>query len=327
MKNADKSKIHPSLERLRVAAGRVETRATTVRGQMRACRGQLVDMGQRLTAKSWAARCADRALRGRYRDPREQAQDVIALLAEIWGALDRVQGRCSKRVLRVQDVLDHISHRTITPREYVSGGYKYRYTWTAAGAVLEECGTVVSWGVGRVSRMSDTPTSGHRVALRTVQGIAWGHALLNGDAIAVRARLGDYFIRYDWTGKRTGVAGEMPADMVGRWGQWEHAETVEALREEIARKREIMARDVEAKRESARQDRRARLFARLSGAALVRVETMRGAGACMAGIEAWARAHGRGLDQAVSLREVAVDQPVWAVRAARYLLRQQIVNA
>jgi hypothetical protein len=119
-------------------------------------------------------------------------------------------------------------------------------------------------------------------------------ALLPGDYLACRksGRRAVVVTRYaaDWT--RTGYAIPMPADLVARYGRWEHGITVAACRAEIATKRAVVAADAAKARAAKRDARRVHLAAVMCARLTVSYQHARRAGLCDAGIRAYCRAHG-----------------------------------
>jgi hypothetical protein len=262
---------------------------------------------------------------------RDQAKGAVALVAEIKAELDAAQGRCSARCLTVQDVLDAIVNAPYEqPRVYVASAYKYPYTWT--GLKTEEHGDAIRWGVQRVSAKYQQHAD--RVVGKEVlgHGLAWGGALLDGDVIAIKpSEKAKHYIRYNAKGQRTGVCCYLPKDLRdahGGWNQWEHAKTAKGLAHEIAFKRLKIRDAAAAARLEKKQERKARLLARLSKRLQATYQDARSCGFCHAGIRAWADHHGVPIDGSVALDILAHDNnrsaQVVALHVARNFLRANL---
>lgn len=130
--------------------------------------------------------------------------------------------------------------------------------------------------------------------------------LLDGDAYAIRGADGTC-TRYTAAGKITGYACQLPADLMDRWGRWEHAATPEGLAAEVDAKRKILASAARYSRATRRDDRAVRLLARISATPVVYSDA-RAAGACAAGIEAWAADRGVSVSAAIPCRVLHRDQ-------------------
>jgi hypothetical protein len=131
----------------------------------------------------------------------------------------------------------------------------------------------------------------------------------------------DLVERYDVRGRMVGVALKVGA-------AWEHGADRAECEAETLRKTQLTAeRELLAKRaaltalQTARRDRRARLFARLSQVQ-VGFADVRGAGACAAGISSWCAAHKIATDATVPLAMLAHDNAArgYALRIAAKVL-------
>jgi hypothetical protein len=131
----------------------------------------------------------------------------------------------------------------------------------------------------------------------------------------------DLVERYDVRGRMVGVALKVGAS-------WEHGADRAECEAETLRKTQLTAeRELLAKRaaltalQTARRDRRARLFARLSQVQ-VGFADVRGAGACAAGISSWCAAHKIPTDATVPLAMLAHDNAArgYALRIAAKVL-------
>lgn len=114
-------------------------------------------------------------------------------------------------------------------------------------------------------------------------------------------------VLYAPTGARKAVAIPMPAELIKRYGAWEHGATIEACHAEIARKR-VIARDAaKHARASRRDDRAARLLSRSRNLTATFADA-RAVGYCATGITGWAESRGLPLDAQVPLRRLARDK-------------------
>lgn len=133
----------------------------------------------------------------------------------------------------------------------------------------------------------------------------------------------DLVERFDLRGRMVGVALKVST-------AWEHgADRAECEAETLRKARLTAEREGLAKRaaltalQTARQDRRARLFARLSQVQ-VGVADVRGAGACVAGISSWCAVHKISMDSTVPLAMLAHDNAArgYALRIATRVLSE-----
>jgi hypothetical protein len=150
-------------------------------------------------------------------------------------------------------------------------------------------------------------------------------ARLKTDALAIKNKAG-VIIRYNADLRPCGRAIPMPADLRDEYGPYEHGITLADCRREIAHKRKAVAqRKLEAAL-AKRQERFARLFARVATNAHATVDDARAAGYCTAGIQAWCTERGVDPTGAVPLATLAHDadrraQTV-ALLVARKIARQ-----
>jgi hypothetical protein len=122
---------------------------------------------------------------------------------------------------------------------------------------------------------------------------------------------------------RTGVAVRMPADLAS-FGRYEHATSLRGCAVEIKRKRKTVAAARKLALMTARNERRARLLARVSARLTANFEDARACGFCAAGISAWAAERGVSLDSSVSLTTLAHDSDRRAQAVALLVARKFI---
>jgi hypothetical protein len=154
----------------------------------------------------------------------------------------------------------------------------------------------------------------------TVIVSALGHgAALTDTAWLVQRPHG--FDRVSIVGTVQGVSVPQDHRLVAEFGAWEHARDAMGCDAETARK---FARVTE-KRQSARDERRVRLLARLSSRLTATLSDATACGYCLAGITAWATARGVDLSSAVPLSTLVRDADDRAVRVALLVARRAIV--
>lgn len=328
---------HPTLTRMRRFASSHGSRAQTTAGVLRYLRAHpcAVREGmQREVVESRLAaerRLADRRMRVRYygrAGRRRRIADLLGLLSEIRNTLDIVQGRCSQRLLSIEDVLFAITRAPYdSGRMYVANSYGYPYTWTQVVATPKAAG--VEWCVDRVGAAYQMDRAWeHCVHKSTVRGIAWGEALLDGDAIAIRrsGSLLHIYDRYDSDGRHTGVCRRLPEELESRWGRWEHGKTPSDLKREIEHKRRVLQYEAEAAATAEKLGRKARLLSRLSSRIRASFADARSVGYCVSGIEAWCARRGVAVDSTVPISLLARDSDCRARHLAERLALRALEN-
>lgn len=313
---------HPALDRLGHRAAELGSRATTVRGMMRAVRGRYWPRPAPMDAQSYIHARAERIALGqqrlRFHAPREQVRALADLRAEVEAALERCQARATVRTLTADEAFAAIVHnQPIDGGQVTARSYSYRYQTTVAGRVSVAEPGFVGWSVSRDAWHPGTaPVVGGYptgiIPMLALHGaIVSGPALLDGDLCALRPRYagaGDYWIRYAADGRRTGVCVPMPAPLQTRYGRWEHGRKLAECRAEIAAKRRIVAAHPTLVAASyQRRMRAAQLLARLSRRLTASFDDARAAGYCRAGITAWAERRGLSLDTRVPLARLTRD--------------------
>ena len=166
------------------------------------------------------------------------------------------------------------------------------------------------------------------VQLRTIVGE--GKILFDASALPreIAVRLDGKVTRYALRGSRlvrTGVAVRMPADLLS-FGRYEHAKSLRGCAAEIKRKRDTSAAAEKLARLTARNERRARLLAKVSAKLTASFDDARACGFCTAGITAWAADRGVALDSSVSLTTLAHD-PDRRARAVALLVARKFIAA
>lgn len=249
-------------------------------------------------------------------------QQAVQLLKQVAVAIAAAEGRCSERCLSVNQVIEIAA----TPGQRVNGGtitsgsYKYRWTTTAAWSSVLPNGDVAV----RVDRTSTvTQPSGREVAapIGHWRRITADPAVLLGGGI-VAIRKGKHWECLDRNAKRVGVAVRINnAEVAARFGRYEHGATVAECNDEISRKVAIIAEDKATKAESERRERAAKILCKIGCKTDIRASMAQAAGACSAGIAAFAARIGKTASDTVTLTELAAIEPVWAVRIARTLVR------
>jgi hypothetical protein len=111
--------------------------------------------------------------------------------------------------------------------------------------------------------------------------------LLDGDLYAIMR--GNVATRYNQHGKKTGIAVRFSGPIVT---PWEHGSTVAECRAEYQRKRDLALATAAKARESAREQRRLRLAAKLCRKMPVTINHCRQVGYCAPGINAFRERHG-----------------------------------
>lgn len=212
------------------------------------------------------------------------------------------QGRCTQRTLGVDGLLSVARSSTRHPLRVAHddggkvscGSYGYRWTTTVCTATADDASGLVSV---RVSR-----TKTRRVTLdsRLISILSYAPAFYGEICVQSQSK---HWIRVDRDGRVSGVAVDMPEDLRGQFGRYEHGATLAACEEEIERKRAVLRTQAAQRRATARDSRAARLLARIS-TATARYDDARALGYCEAGILAWARS--RGIDES-TLRALPVE--------------------
>jgi hypothetical protein len=148
--------------------------------------------------------------------------------------------------------------------------------------------------------------------------------------IALRRQGTKLITIYSFDGKvKEGVAIPMPRDLQSRFGKYEHGKTREICRQEIAKKRQIIANEIRqkknreiAEKEARRNEKRAKLFVRIANVA-VSYKDIRAAGACDMGIKGWCASNNVNIDSLVPLSQLAKNAQAYpyALMAAKNILR------
>ena len=271
---------------------------------------RLRDQLQCLANRRWARRAKGQR--------RPSANQAVAIIDTIREALDHVQGRHKVRCLSLGEILAVAREAAESGISSCDGGRvtasSYGHPWTTTEALARRLPTgEIEVTIDRVASSRFVAQARHLISLRTSE-------LLDGDVVAVDC--GDFWRHYRADGAQSCVSVPMPSDLA-KFGRREHGTDLAACAAEIARKRAVSAERQSHQRAIAKEERRAKLFARLSHAGLVDFRLMRQVGACEAGIAAWAAGHGKTLQDRVSLAEIARDQPMWALRAARAIIAIQ----
>ncbi len=159
-------------------------------------------------------------------------------------------------------------------------------------------------------------------------------ATLQGDLYAVR-RLGQVWERFNHKHKRTGFAVQVLR--LSQWQksvelEWEHGETLDECRVENERKialREQALAEREGKTTEEVRSFQARLAKATSRVAKfcpnlpVSFKDAREAGACIAGIKAWAKRRGYTLEQTIPLSVLQRDKDAYARRIAEFVVTRE----
>jgi len=129
---------------------------------------------------------------------------------------------------------------------------------------------------------------------------------------------------FDAKWQQIGVAIPMPKDLQKEFGKFEHGKTRAICRQEIARKRAIVADRAKQEKETRRQNRIISLLTRISQAP-INYDMVRNTGACDFGIRNWCNANNVPIDATVPLSMLGKDPQSrpYAIRVARNLLHQK----
>lgn len=197
-------------------------------------------------------------------------------------------------------------------RNYYSKGWHAKYgpkCWKNGGAKLTGLVPRYSHGVS-TETIPQQGTKGLSVVLQSHLGkdiatialnklpAGWRKrcqgALLDNEILGINN--GTHIARYDTAFHKTGVAVPLPADLINRFGKYEHGKTVGACKAEIAHKRQIIADEAIAARDRRRNARKLHLIGLLCLNLKVTYEHARKAGLCDQGIRRYCEAHGFSVD-------------------------------
>ena len=286
-------------------------------GSKQALATRLGEALDKLAERRWVRACKGQ----RVPSPRQ----AVELADQIRKALDTANGRCRERLMSVQQIVNLAYRADANGSTTADGGtvtansYGYSWSTTSASATRQTDGTIRV----RISRngCSDTVTAPAKHWLSITCG---SDVLAGGGVVAIRRAHG-----YDClnaAGNVVGVAIATPNDVASRWSSWEHGTTIEVAKAEIVRKQGIIAAERAEKARTERQERAARLLARIGVKTEVSYEDARAVGACEAGLRAFAERNHLPLDAKLSLTQIAAIEPTWALKLARRIVASNLTS-
>lgn len=246
---------------------------------------------------------------------------AVALAEAIRSAVSAANGRCKERLLSDQSVVN--CAREVGSRKnggvISCGSYKYNWTTTACWSSLSDDGQV-SVRVDRTSTCSIPSGSAIAAPLGHWRNITLDDDVLaGGGVVAIRRKSHWECLDADW--KKVGVCVRVTdPDVVARFGQWEHGATIGACRAETARKAALILEEDVARNETARRERTAKILVRIGCKTDINASIAHAAGACQAGIAAFAARVGKSVTDTITLTDLAEIEPVWAIRIAQNLV-------
>jgi hypothetical protein len=229
-------------------------------------------------------------------------------------------GNCRERTLTTHLAVDCAIDAALSNSDCINNGgtvraNSYGYPWTTSCCSATIDGDYVIFNVWRGK--PGVSSTGIRLSKFTLQAMSISCTLANELAVR-RARM---YERYDLKGGRVGVAIAMPKDLYPRFGVYEHGITYQAAKLEIARKRGVLSQEIKERGEAKRNERRARLFARIANIS-VNYNDIRSVGACDPGITSWCNNNGVDKNASLPLSALAkntVSAP-YAIMVARKIL-------
>ena len=207
--------------------------------------------------------------------------------------------------------------------------YSKRYGFPC---IYSNAGVTVSVDDALVPTVHLHPTRGNQIDLPLHADGVYSHSsLLDGDLYAkVRTVLGVQIVtRYDARDKATGVAVPLPDPRDDSKRYWEHGKSVAECRTEWERKRKLYEGARLKAAITRKQERKARLVARLCGKLPVSITDARAVGYCTSGIDGFRQRYGIGETATVAQLRGTGDarvNPIIAL-AARKIATTEASNA
>jgi hypothetical protein len=227
-------------------------------------------------------------------------------------------------------------------RDYYSKSWHNSYgpkRWKNAGARLTGLATKTSYGdstealpVGGVRALSVRLENhmGREVETLSLAKLpdGWRNrkqgALLDGEVLGVQNS--SHVARYDVHFRKVGVAVPMPADLQGRFGQWEHGVTVKVCKAEIVRKRAVVIGEANEAKLQHRNARRLRLMTVLCANLRVTYQHARKAGLCDQGIRLYCARHGFSVEEGAPAGVLRATRDERASRAVEAAARELLAS-